>query len=336
MNRIKWSDISKYRGELFGLAIISVIILHYFGQFNSGDSNRLVFLIAKVYNGAVGSVGVDIFVLLSGYGLYYSLNNRKELRSYYEKRFQRVLFPYLVVGLLFWVIIDFILLKESMGQFVFDYSLLSFWMRGVQTFWYIAFICLMYILSPVIYKLTTSRIRFMIVLIFSCLISVIVYIISSTYFSNVEIALQRIPSFFVGMLCGNLSIEESKLQEKRSLFPNWLILILIISVPVKVVVGALNFPFARMFNGYYALFLIVLYIMLRKEIVKQKFSLFSWFATIGKYSLELYIVHMATRKLMGTLEIQMKNPFIYCIHVIIVIPLAMCLAQLQKFRLFNR
>ena len=37
--RCKWSDISKYRGELFGIAIISVIILHYLGTLHSGETN---------------------------------------------------------------------------------------------------------------------------------------------------------------------------------------------------------------------------------------------------------------------------------------------------------
>ena len=30
MKNIKWREISKYREELFGLAIVSIIVMHYF------------------------------------------------------------------------------------------------------------------------------------------------------------------------------------------------------------------------------------------------------------------------------------------------------------------
>ena len=68
-NALKWSDISLYREELFGLVIISIVIFHYFEGVAGADYvGTTLKKVAMVFNGAIGSVGVDIFVLLSGLG----------------------------------------------------------------------------------------------------------------------------------------------------------------------------------------------------------------------------------------------------------------------------
>lgn len=333
MKKCKWSDISKYRGELFGIAIISVIILHYIARFNAPGTNRILRFIANVYSGAVGSVGVDIFVFLSGYGLYYSLCKRKSLKSFYQKRFQRVLFPYLVWGLIFWVIKDLIILKETFGTFILDYSLLSFWMRGVQTFWYIAFICLMYLLSPVFFELIKDRRKTIITVAVLCGISVLCYMLYPDCFHNTEIALQRLPSFPIGMYCGKLSQDSAK-GEKQDISTR-LMFVLLLSVPIKIVLGLMDHPLARLFNGYYAVFLIVAYVMIRNAMANPKSRFFGALSIIGAYSLELYVVHIAIRNLFGTLQYDLQNPFIYLLHLVITVPLAMCFALLQKIKLFK-
>lgn len=98
----RWKDISTYRSELFGAAILSVVLYHYFIMFYEMEApNKVIRIISKFYNSAVGSVGVDIFIILSGFGLYYSLSRRGSLSLFYRKRFQRVVLPYLVWGLFY-------------------------------------------------------------------------------------------------------------------------------------------------------------------------------------------------------------------------------------------
>ena len=78
-----WSDISTYRGELFGASILSVVLYHYFAIFlNTEAPNTVIRILTKFYNSAVGSVGVDIFIILSGFGLYYSLSRREKLSAF--------------------------------------------------------------------------------------------------------------------------------------------------------------------------------------------------------------------------------------------------------------
>lgn len=333
MEEFKWSDISTYRGELFGLSIISVIILHYLGSFTSNAPNRVIQIIAKAYSGAIGSVGVDIFSFLSGYGIYYSLKKKKDLKAFYQKRFQRVLFPYLVLGVVFWTIKDFIFLKEKPGQFLFDLSLLSFWVRGTQTFWYVAYICLMYAFSPILIHLTKSKGRIIFGVAAMCVLDIACWVLFPEYFNRIEIALQRIPSFLMGLYCGRLSKSEDR-REKNGI-SRWLLIVLLLSIPVKVLSGIMNHPLSRLINGFFAMFLVVFYVLLRKRYSHWQSRFFVWMSSVGVYSLEIYLLHVSVRNLMGTLQFNMQNPLIYLVHLLVIIPLTLCFASLQKVKLFE-
>ena len=93
------SLLSSYRGALMGVAIIWVMLYHL------GDID--VSVIRVIFG--VGYGGVDIFLFLSGFGLYFSLSKKENsLTRYYKKRFCRVLpefWLYLLV--LFFLGMDF-------------------------------------------------------------------------------------------------------------------------------------------------------------------------------------------------------------------------------------
>ncbi len=59
--------LSKYRSELMGLACIMVLVGHAEGN------NVALYPILKNILSSLASFGVDIFLLLSGIGIYYSL-----------------------------------------------------------------------------------------------------------------------------------------------------------------------------------------------------------------------------------------------------------------------
>ena len=66
--------ISKYRSALMGLAIISILIFHF------TDDCRIYQTkfegIIYYYNMLISSAGVDAFLALSGFGLYYSMKRK--------------------------------------------------------------------------------------------------------------------------------------------------------------------------------------------------------------------------------------------------------------------
>lgn len=67
-------DISKYRSELMGWAIIWIMMLHF----------RFIHIKPLGFLAQYGFAGVDIFMLVSGFGLYYSLE--KTTNSYHILR----------------------------------------------------------------------------------------------------------------------------------------------------------------------------------------------------------------------------------------------------------
>ena len=322
-----WRDVSTYRGELFGVAILSIVLYHYFMVFNNTEApNAVLRVISKFYNSAVSSVGVDIFIFLSGFGLYYSLSRGGKLTTYYRKSVYRVVVPYLVCGLIYWGIIDFVFLHVSIRQFLLDYSLLSFWISGTETLWYISFITILYIISPFIYRMTNDTLMLVIGVLCSFGLIILCYFAAPDFFHNIERALQRLPYFLIGMGAGKQSKNMTSDDEQG--IPLWLACVIVCAVFVKVLVGKTNFVLGRSFYGYYGIFLIFAYVMVRKAMAGRWNGLFSVFSILGRYSLEIYIVHTAVKNIMTRLGFSMQNPLIYLLHIAIVIPLVACVTKL--------
>lgn len=85
----EWGWLSKYRGELFGIAAI-MIILHHLTIRNLGVlTNPYMFIRVQ------GAMGVDIFLMLSGIGLYFSYTSCS-LKEFYFRRFKRIIPAYLL------------------------------------------------------------------------------------------------------------------------------------------------------------------------------------------------------------------------------------------------
>ena len=75
---------SKYRTLIMGLATLSVLIFHY------TDDKRIYAYgfegLTFLYNRLVSSGGVDIFLLMSGLGLYYSWKKNPNYKEFISKR----------------------------------------------------------------------------------------------------------------------------------------------------------------------------------------------------------------------------------------------------------
>ena len=324
-----WSDISLYRGELFGVAIISVIFHHYFHLFyNIEAPNKVIHIISKFYYNAIGSVGVDIFIFLSGFGLYYSLSRKPKLSAYYLKRIKRVVIPYLLCGLFYWTIRDFIFMHRTFVEFLFDYSLLTFWLTEAFSFWYISFITILYIISPFVYWLANDRRRFVAGVVCSFGLILLCYFFARDVFKNTEVALQRLPYFLIGMRVGKIAKTPDHDDEQGTsiLFA----CVLAFSVFLKIIFGKTNFVLERSFYGYYGIFLIFVYVLVRKKVQGRWKGLFSLLTLAGKYSLEIYMLHSFVKNFMVWIGLPIQNPLIYLLHIVIMIPLVYCLAKVLE------
>ena len=90
---IELADISRYRGELMGLAIIFVVLFHV------GLPREDAFFGLK----RMGNIGVDFFLFLSGMGLWFSWTKHPSLRKFYLRRFLRVYPTWLFMACLYYI-----------------------------------------------------------------------------------------------------------------------------------------------------------------------------------------------------------------------------------------
>lgn len=95
--RPSYELLSKYRGVLMGVQILLIMAFHYTEDLsNAADHFNGP---AQVFYDYIGSSGVDMFLMISGLGLYYSWKRNPDAGAFYRKRLTRVLVPYVAVAL---------------------------------------------------------------------------------------------------------------------------------------------------------------------------------------------------------------------------------------------
>ena len=114
---------------------------------------------------SAGQIGVLVFFFISGVGLYFSLDSKRDLPifeiiSWYKKRFVRLLVPYLIIfgGAHIIVCVEN---QWNIFRYLFDLSTISFWF-GHSTCWFVDVLVPLYIISPFWYKLL-SRFKYNII-----------------------------------------------------------------------------------------------------------------------------------------------------------------------------
>lgn len=137
----KWNFaiFSKYRGELMGIAILGVCLLHAFKWAELGDS-----LIAHAVGPFARIAFTDGFLFLSGFGLYYSFSKNGDLCKFYLKRLNRVLLPYMIMSLPFFLL-GLITGNISVSTFLMKLTSLYFWFWGNDGMWYISMSVALYL-----------------------------------------------------------------------------------------------------------------------------------------------------------------------------------------------
>ncbi len=94
------SLLSKYRTELMGVSMLMVLVCH--ARLHGATFPEVVLSIL-----ALGDRGVELFFLLSGIGIFYSLSSfyksDQSILSWYKRRLVRILVPYLIIETPFWV-----------------------------------------------------------------------------------------------------------------------------------------------------------------------------------------------------------------------------------------
>lgn len=187
--------VSKYRSALMGFAIVIVVLYHFFN--NGGKTPADIFL-QKCFS--QGYVGVDIFMVVSGLGLTFSLCRNENLKDYYLKRWVKI-FPFYT----FITFVDcFMIRGESASLALLRSTTIGYWIGLPFMDWYIPAIVGLYAVYPLLYFHVVKPERYKLALAIG-----IVFLAASVALNYIPLLdwkhyalVYRVPDFILGSMIG--------------------------------------------------------------------------------------------------------------------------------------
>ena len=303
--------ISEARNVIFGIATL------WIGLFHSDYLNDTISFYIKSdfiaeplkFIRGTGNVGVDMFLFLSGIGLYFSFTKDSHVLSFWKKRLMRVL-PSAFLIATFYFSLRYVNGRFSSGPlyYVLRETFLYFFVKGERVFWFISLILLMYLVFPIFYKIIDKWKAW-------GMIGLVAVIVAGTFavraiapgvYSNIEIALCRIPVFVIGIWAGRFVMEKKEIDRR------WLWLVLAVAVGMLVLMANYNAIVKAFVPGYtkemetmyifiyrYAacplgIALVVLDSFICTELRHRgKANLLrNFFEFVGMYSMEYYMIYL--------------------------------------------
>lgn len=274
--------LSLYRTQLMGVCTLWIMLFH--SQIDAPD-NTLGRALWYIFVSFGGGFGVNIFLILSGFGLMYSkLNktNTENWKNWYEKRLLRICPAYLLVSLSFFILTD-----KNIWDILYNVSFLSFIVDGKRYFWYIFAILFCYLSFPVIvylYKRYNPTICIPIISALVLLAGFGINSVSVSYYGKIEIFLQRIPCFIFGTYIGYL-LCNNKVKEYYA-FLTFTTVAGLLTLPPPI--ALLKFIGSERW-GFILLSFIIMDSLSRLSFLNE-IGFLKWF---GTRSLEIYLVHVS-------------------------------------------
>ena len=196
---IELANISRFRAEQMGAAMLFVILFHV--ALDRGDP----------FYGLrrCGNVGVDIFLFLSGVGLWFSWVKTPDVLRFYRRRLLRIVPTWIVVATAFY-------LPDYLGARRFSHSIVDligditinwdFWLHDELTFWYVPAIMALYLVAPWYMRLVQSRPVYrwlpLLMVIWCVMVQWVLPIHHAV--GHLEIFWSRVPIFFIGINFGEM------------------------------------------------------------------------------------------------------------------------------------
>lgn len=205
--------ISKYRQELMGLSALWILIFH---EWQLIFANIPILCGIEHFIKRIGYSGVDIFFMLSGIGLTYSIK-KSGLISFYNKRLKRLIFPFILMAL-----VNVIFKNWNFIEFIKNIFGINFYLKNIYSFlWFVPAIFTLYLIFPPYYKLfEKSKNKVVFTLIIIAIWFGLSNLLSGILRSDLYGFINRIPIFIIGVLIGWLN-QNSKYKFKKI---DWIII----------------------------------------------------------------------------------------------------------------
>ncbi len=185
-----YQRISHYKAHLMGIAVMIVVYGHLL-YYHSGLQNYEDLNFTEWYT--LGSV--EMFMFVSGFGIYQSLHKNRDALTFYGRRLGRLLPAYLPV-MIGWCGVNLLAGKMRIGEAVGNLTAMGWWFQtGNQFNWYVPAILILYLLSPLFYDGIEKKKT-------GWVFAALVIINIAGWRSNLLMALSRFPTYFLGMYFG--------------------------------------------------------------------------------------------------------------------------------------
>ena len=346
---IKFEDLSKYRGELMGLAIIFVVLFHV-----GMPQSNFFYPLRRL-----GNIGVDMFLFVSGIGLWFSwtrsrmgkaldgnggLDIRHATLRFFKHRYKRIYPAWLPVAAVFYIagyiddpgnayspdILNLI------ANVAFNWS---FWRIGDLTFWYVPATMMLYIFAPPYMELVHRRPTFRwLPAAFIILAAMVQYVpLLHDSVGHLEIFFSRIPIFFIGINAGKWVMERRTLEDGSI----WLVLIIFVMCFWLCLqleyIGHTRFPLFMERIVYIPLNVTALLLECKIIAAMQKWTCKA-LALLGTISLEIYLLHIQfVLRPLEKLELGywLTAACTFCISIPAAYILHWCVGKVMKCTLFS-
>lgn len=202
---IELFNISRFRGEQMGAAMLFIILFHV-----GLDRWDPFFGLRRT-----GNVGVDIFLFLSGVGLWYSWSKMTEngmsvrdmLKRFFRNRYLRIYPAWLIMASLYYIPRFHGGTLKAWIDLIGDIAInWDFWLYDELTFWYIPAIMMLYTIAPFYMMLIQRHPMYRWLPLISVIWCVMVQWVIPIHHAigHLEIFWSRVPIFLLGINFGSL------------------------------------------------------------------------------------------------------------------------------------
>lgn len=295
------NNISKYRDSIMGVAIVGILLCHYNEcRTIQGLSPNIL---SKFFG--LGNCFVDVFLILSGVGLYYSFSKNNAVVDFYKRRLLRLLPTYLIIAVPYWIYHDMFLEGGSIVTVLYNLSFGSLLVEGVHRFWFVFLILILYLLFPFVYKAlnvkgSVNKNVLITILAFLVVGGVLLNRLIPEFYSNIRIAFERIPVFIIGVYLG----EKCKREECVSWFT--VVLLFVATLAIELIDRTSIIPFVGKTCQYYACSMLGLSCIVVLCVLLDIISRFAIsgriekiLSALGGVTLESYLLHSAFKNIAG-------------------------------------
>lgn len=203
-------NVSRYRPQIMGFAAIWIFIFHVRNDVTVFN-NVPVLNDIDIFFVNIGFNGVDIFLLLSGWGLYHAIN-KHNLLLFFKRRYRRLVLPFVVA-----CVATALLNHWSIARLIKAVTCWTFLTKDVhEPKWFVPAIAIMYLFFPLYHKLFEKfKNKYLftgVVISLWLVLSFILPLITDR--KDIYVAVGRIPVFLIGVLVGWFTYSKKKITKQ--------------------------------------------------------------------------------------------------------------------------